>query len=63
MNFVEDFSKIAIKLNEASESYDEAAKKLTDGTGNLHSQIQLLEEQGMKGKKDIPDPGKVLEKK
>ncbi len=63
VNFVEDFSKIAIKLNEASESYDEAAKKLTDGTGNLHSQIQLLEEQGMKGKKDIPDPGKVLEKK
>ena len=46
-----------------SETFDNAEKKLVSGSGNLHSQIKLLEEQGMKGKKDIPDLQRALDDK
>ena len=62
-SFVEDFSKISDKLKDAMDSYDNAEKKLVSGSGNLHSQIKLLEEQGMKGKKDIPDLQRALDDK
>ena len=62
-SFVEDFSKISDKLKDAMDTYDNAEKKLVSGSGNLHSQIKLLEEQGMKGKKDIPDLQRALDDK
>lgn len=62
-SFVEDFSKISDKLKDALDAYDNAEKKLASGSGNLHSQIKLLEEQGMKGKKDIPDLQRALDDK
>ena len=62
-SFVEDFSKIAEKLEDATDAYDNAKRKLVSGSGNLHSQIKLLEEQGMKGKKEIPDLQKALDDK
>ena len=62
-SFVEDFSKIDEKLKDAMDTYVSAEKKLVSGSGNLHSQIKLLKEQGMKGKKDIPELQRALEDK
>ena len=50
-------------IKDAMDAYDNAEKKLASGSGNLHSQIKLLEEQGMKGKKDIPDLQRALDDK
>ena len=55
-NFSEAFSNIAEKLEDAMESYDIAHKRLTDGKGSLHTQMELLEEAGMKGKKSLTKP-------
>ena len=37
-------------------SYDIAHKRLTEGKGSLHTQMELLEEAGMKGKKSLSKP-------
>jgi len=62
-NFSEAFSDIAEKLEDAVESYNVAQKRLSDGAGNLHSQMKDLEKLGMKGKKTLSDPKKTLDKK
>ena len=62
-NFSDAFSDIAEKLEDAVESYDIAQKRLSDGAGNLHSQMKDLEKLGMKGKKTLSDPKKTLDKK
>ena len=62
-NFSDAFSDIAEKLEDAVESYNVAQKRLSDGTGNLHSQMKDLEKLGMKGKKTLSDPKKTLVKK
>ena len=52
-NFSEAFSNIAEKLQDAMASYEIAHNRLTEGKGSLHTQMELLEEAGMKGKKSI----------
>jgi len=63
VGFVEEFSKISDKLKDTMNAYDKAEKRLVSGSGNLHSQIKLLEEQGMKGNKEIPDFQRALDDK
>ena len=55
-NFSEAFSNIAEKLQDAMASYEIAHNRLTEGKGSLHTQMELLEEAGMKGKKSISKP-------
>ena len=55
-NFSEAFSNIAEKLEDAMNSYNIAHKRLTEGKGSLHTQMELLEEAGMKGKKSLSKP-------
>ena len=55
-SFSEAFSNIAEKLEDAMNSYDIAHKRLTEGKGSLHTQMELLEEAGMKGKKPLSKP-------
>ena len=55
-NFSEAFSNIAEKLQDAMKSYDIAYNRLTEGKGSLHTQMELLEEAGMKGKRSLSKP-------
>ena len=60
-NFLEDFNEVGTKLDAAEKSYIEAKDKLTEGKGNLHRQMEQLEELGMKGNRSISKPKKIEE--
>ena len=52
--FLEDFEKIEKNINALSDTYKKAKNKLTDGRGNVISQINKLKEKsGIKPKKEI----------
>jgi DNA recombination protein RmuC len=54
--FVDDFEKVGDNLDKAKKSFDNAKKKLTDGRGNVISQISKLKDQaGIKPKKELPN--------
>ena len=60
-NFLEDFNAVGTKLDAAEKSYIQAKDKLTEGKGNLHVQMEQLEELGMKGDRGISKPKKIEE--
>lgn len=52
--FVEDLSKVGDSLIKANSSYDEAFKKLSEGRGNLISQVTMLKKiSNIKPKKEL----------
>lgn len=51
--FVDDLIKVGYQLNLAKGSYDAAMGKLSDGTGNLVRQVEILKELGAKTNKTI----------
>ncbi|MEJ6023643.1 DNA recombination protein RmuC [Ramlibacter sp. PS4R-6] len=53
-DFVRDLESVGDRLRQAQVAYDEAAKKLSTGSGNLVSQAQKLEGLGVKSTKKIP---------
>ncbi len=55
-NFIDSFSEVADKLEGAKTSYLMAHKRLTEGSGSLHTQMIELEKLGMKGKKNLSVP-------
>jgi DNA recombination protein RmuC len=52
--FAKDLESVGERLKQAQLAYDDAAKKLSTGSGNLVSQAQKLESLGVKAAKKIP---------
>lgn len=61
VGFVEDMRKIERSLSQTRETYDNAMKKLTDGTGNLVTRAEKLRKMGAKASKMLPDAVKEIE--
>lgn len=53
VSFSEDLLKVGEHLDRANKSYDDARKKLSEGNGNLITQVKQLETLGVKAKKKI----------
>lgn len=51
LGFTEDLGRIGRNVKEASENYEKALGKLTDGPGNLVRQVEMLKELGAKTNK------------
>ena len=51
--FTEDLNDIGEQLGKAQKSYDKARNKLTEGNGNLITQVRQLETLGVKAKKKL----------
>jgi DNA recombination protein RmuC len=51
--FTEDLADVGRHLERATRSYEDARKKLSEGNGNLVTQVQQLEALGVKGKKRL----------
>ena len=54
VNFVDSLTDIAIHLDRAKRSYDNAYRQLKAGKGNLIGQTEKLRELGLKSRKSIP---------
>lgn len=52
--FAEDLERVGEHLGKAQGSFDEARKKLTDGSGNLVRQVEMLRELGVKSNRQLP---------
>ena len=59
VGFVNDIEEIGRSLRDASQSYEDARKKLSVGDGNLIRQVEMLRQLGVKPRK--PLPAKLLE--
>ncbi len=59
VGFVDDLEEVGKSLRSASQSYEEARKKLSAGDGNLVRQVEMLRELGLKPKKKLK--AKLLE--
>jgi DNA recombination protein RmuC len=53
--FVESLQDVGSRLEQASKSYDEAMKRLSQGKGNVLRQAEMLKTLGVKPKKSLPD--------
>jgi len=53
--FVDSMSNIETQLNKASESYNEAKKRLSDGKGNIFSIADNIKKLGVPTKKELKD--------
>ena len=62
VGLIKDFADLGTKLNAAQETHAEIRKKLSEGRGNLISQVDELKELGVKTEKSIPvlDHGPTL---
>ncbi|MBN2571747.1 MAG: DNA recombination protein RmuC [Ignavibacteriales bacterium] len=54
VSFVEDLIDVGKKMEQAKDSYKEAMKKLTDGSGNLVSRAEKIKQLGAKASKNLP---------
>tara|TARA_R110002096_G_scaffold87831_3_gene201462 strand:- start:14354 stop:15688 length:1335 start_codon:yes stop_codon:yes gene_type:complete len=52
--FVESLDKIGDRIKQTQQSYDEARTRLTEGSGNLVRQAEMLKELGAKATKKLP---------
>ncbi|MDP8269216.1 MAG: DNA recombination protein RmuC [Candidatus Tenebribacter davisii] len=53
--FIDDLEKIDVNLKRTQGAYNDAAKKLSTGSGNLISRAKKIETLGAKAKKQIPE--------
>lgn len=51
--FVAELENIGAYLDKAKSSYNTAHNRLISGNGNLISRVKMIQELGVKGKKDI----------
>jgi DNA recombination protein RmuC len=54
VGFVEDLTNIGRRIDDSKNSYAEAMKKLTDGSGNLVRRAEKIKELGAKATKNLP---------
>lgn len=60
VRLLEDFEKVGSNIDRASNSYQDAVKKLSAGKGNLIARVENIKKLGAKTTKEIPE--KYLEK-
>lgn len=53
--FVESLKEIGTRIHQTQKSYDEAMTRLSEGSGNLVRQAEMLRELGAKSSKKLPD--------
>ena len=53
MGFTEDLGRVGKHVNDARDSYEKAVGKLSEGSGNLIRQVEMLKELGAKTSKSI----------
>ena len=53
VGFTDDLIKIGKKMNETKSDYDNAMKKLSEGTGNLVRRVENIKKMGIKPSKNI----------
>ncbi len=51
--FVEELETIGVQLDKAKSSYNTAHNRLFSGNGNLISRAKVIQELGIKGKKEL----------
>jgi len=54
VGFVEDLTDIGSRLDQAKNSYDNAKKKLSEGTGNLINRAEKIKKLGANTTKTLP---------
>ncbi len=54
VGFAEDMEKIKVNIDRTSKSYDDAMKKMKDGTGNIVRTAEKIKELGAKTTKSLP---------
>lgn len=60
VGFVDDLIDIGNRMDQAKSSYEDAMKKLTDGTGNLVNRAEKIRKLGAKTSKSLPQ--KILDR-
>ncbi len=55
VRLLEDLEKVGSNINRASNSYQDAVKKLSSGKGNLIARVENIKKLGAKTSKQIPD--------
>ena len=53
VGFTDDLIRIGKKMNETKSDYDNAMKKLSEGTGNLVRRVENIKKMGIKPNKNI----------
>jgi DNA recombination protein RmuC len=59
VGFINDMERVGESLRNASRSYEDARSKLSEGSGNLIKQVEMLRQLGVKPRKSLPT--KLLE--
>lgn len=59
--FVESMDQIGDRIKQTQKSYEEARNRLSDGSGNLVRQAEMLKELGAKATKKLPESVKQIE--
>jgi DNA recombination protein RmuC len=54
VGFTEDLLKVGHKITDTKKSYEDAMRKLAEGSGNLVSSVEKLRELGAKNSKQLP---------
>jgi DNA recombination protein RmuC len=54
VSFVENFAKVGAQLDSVKNTYNDTAKQLSEGSGNLVRRVQNLSKLGLKSKKQLP---------
>jgi DNA recombination protein RmuC len=57
--FLESFTAIGFELGQAQEAFDKASNQLTEGTGNVIRQTEMLKELGAKTSKELREKSGV----
>lgn len=60
VGFITDLTRLGNKMDDAKGAYEDAMKKIVDGTGNLVKRVEDLKIMGAKAKKSMPE--KVVER-
>lgn len=55
VGFVEDLENIGKKIESVKETYEDAMKKLSEGSGNLIKRVETIKQLGAKSTKSIPN--------
>ena len=54
VGFIEDLQKIKINIDRTSNAYDDALRKLKDGSGNIIRTAEKIKELGIRTNKSLP---------
>ena len=57
--FLESFTEIGFEVGQAQKAFDKAKNQLTDGTGNVIRQTEMLKELGAKTSKELREKSGV----